>query len=782
MNRIGKIIIVCIVVLLAAGVALLDIPDWKALDIDKIASAAASTVLYAADGSEMTGLYSGSRREYASLSQMPSYLHEAFIAAEDERFYSHHGVDLRRMAGALWSNIRSLSIAEGASTITQQLIRMTHLSAEKTLSRKAQEIVLAIALERKMSKDEILEYYINIAYFGSGAYGAANAARRYFSKDISQLTLAQAALLAGLVKAPSAYAPDSAPEKALGRRAYVLSRMLKCGYITQEEYIAADSEPLFLALSEEEASQCGWYVDAVMEEAMEALDISAEAFLSGGYKVYTALDCAMQSEANSLFADPARFPANASDGTPVQAALTAIEPATGEVLCMTGGRKYGARRALNRATQISRQPGSAFKPVSVYAAAVDGCGYVPTDFVQDEQRDFGGGYSPGNAGGKFYGAVTLRTALAKSLNAASVDLITKVGISGAREYARRFGLPLAKADSGPSLALGALTNGVSPMQLCSAYSTLAAGGKRIEAHCIRRILDRSGALLYEFSGEAGESISEQSACILTSMLQSAVTQGSAKALQSTGFPVAAKTGTVSMEQSGNRDAWIAAYTQNVAVCIWMGFDEPDVLHCIAQGSGGSAYPARLAAAFLSACAWRSDSGEFPIAPGLTQACIDEEALSAGRQVMLAGMYTPPSRRMTELFHADAVPSIVSNIWHAPDMVWDLRVRQQNGLPVIEFSAEAGAGYRVYRTGDDTQLLIADIVADADGPVQLIDGDAAGTVYYSVVPYNAALYQEGVDLRGTECLPVVWTSAPRFFEWLGPAATESEAAEQADPLF
>jgi len=784
MKRIWKITGVFALFVMAAGIFLMDIPNWKKLDTAKIASAASSTVLYDAQGGEIGGLYEGGRRKYAPLSDMPVYLPQAFVAAEDARFYEHCGVDVRRIFGALLSNVRSMRLSEGASTITQQLVRMTHLSTEKTLSRKAQEALLAMQLERRMSKDEILEYYINIAYFGSGAYGAASAAEIYFSKDIADLSLPEAALLAGLVKAPSSYEPDENPEKALERRAYVLRRMQEEGFISEEERAAADKQELSLHMSSISPAVSGWYADAAMEEAMAALDISAEAFLSGGYRVYTALDPDMQAKADELYENASHFPADAADGTPVQSALVAIEPKSGEILCLIGGREYTTRRGLDRAVSIRRQPGSAFKPVSVYAAAVDADGFVPASIISDEQRDFGGGYSPGNAGGKFYGAVTLRTALSKSLNAASVDLLTRTGIGNARKYAERLGIPLTKSDSGLSIALGALTEGVSPLALCSAYSAFANGGMRTGAHCIRKIEDADGNLLYAFSGEAEQAVSPESASIITSMLETAVESGSAQALQSVGFPVAAKTGTVSMEEEGNRDAWIAAYTQNVSVCIWMGFDEPDSAHCIPEGSGGSAYPARLASAFLSACADRADSGIFPIAHGLSRVTIDRAALDETGQIMLCSEYTPPSMQMPELFRTGSEPTMVSNVWQAPDMVWDLRVHQQDGLPVIEFTAQAEAGYRIYRTTDGERTLIAETSSMIADTVRIIDGEAdpAKAHSYSVVPYHAALYEEGVELTGTECLPVLWSPTARIWEWFDAQEPEEAPAAGEEPLF
>ncbi len=783
MKRLWKMILAAPAILLIAAIMLLDVPNWAQLDIEKIESAALSTVFLDADGNEIRGLYAGSSKKYAPLSQMPEALPKAFIAAEDARFYEHGGVDLRRIAGAMLQNIRSLQLKQGASTITQQLIRMTHLSAEKTFSRKAQEAYLALQLEKALSKDEILEAYINISYFGSGAYGAASAAQRYFSKDISELTLAECALLAGLVQAPSAYEPDKNPEKALSRRGYVLRRMLECGFISQEEHDLADAEPLVLKMQANVSTEFGWYLDSAFEEAMDILDIPAEALLSGGYIVETALDPNMQRQANALFAEGGRFPDPAADGTPAQAALIAIEPESGEILCMMGGREYETRRGLNRATSIARQPGSAFKPVSVYAAAVDRDGFVPSSLLQDEQRDFGGGYSPGNAGGKFYGTVTMRTALSKSLNAASVDLLTRTGISPAKDSAEKLGIPLAKSDSGLSLALGALTEGVSSLQLCSAYAAIANEGVRVQAHCVRQIRDHRGEILYEAAPQEVRAMKPESACILTSMLESAVSDGSAKALQQVGYPVAAKTGTVAMDGDGNRDAWITAYTPKIAVCVWMGFDEPDETHCLPEGSGGSAYPARLASAFLSACSDRANAGEFPLAQGLSRVEIDLKALEEAGQVMRACEYTPESLRASEIFIAGHEPTLVSNVWHAPGMVWDLRVVQENGAPMIEFTGEESAGYRVYRETDGIKTLVAEIANESAGLVQMIDQGAESDLShrYTVVPYNSELAREGIDLCGVECLPVEFRAGSRFWEFFD-FTPDSAAATPGEPLF
>ena len=460
----------------------LDLPHWQKLDLERLYGVRQTTLVYDGAGEAMGTLYGSENRLIVPLSEVPQHVQAAFIAAEDLRFYQHHGVDVWRVFGALWQDIKSLSFKQGASTITQQLIKLTHLSSAKTLSRKAQEAVLALQLERNLSKEEILERYLNVVYFGKGAYGIEAAARAYFDKPAAELTLAEGALLAGVVKAPSNYAPHLNPARAVARRDSILATMSAHGFITEAEAEAARAEPLHLAAiaEPEDARPAAWYLDAALAEAARCLSLPAETVLSGGYRVYTGYDPALQAAALELYAAPDSFPPDAADGTPVQAAFVALRPADGEVATLVGGRSYDVQRGLNRATQIARQPGSAFKPISTYAAAIDAFGYVPSSFADDTQRACADGYAPRNAGDTYNGLVTLREALARSLNVATVDLAANIGLQSVRGYAERFGIELDADDANLSLALGSLTYGVSPARLCAAYGALANGGAAVE--------------------------------------------------------------------------------------------------------------------------------------------------------------------------------------------------------------------------------------------------------------------------------------------------------------
>ena len=772
--------------LLAAGGALallvalfvwrLDIPHWQKLDLNRLGRADSAAKVYDA-GDREVGTLDGSRpAAWASLGEVPEYVQNAFIAAEDLRFYRHHGVDLYRMFGALWHDIRTLSYSQGASTITQQLIKLTHLTQAKTLSRKAQEIVLALQLEHRLSKREILEAYLNNVYFGHGAYGIEAASETYFDKPVGELTLSEGALLAGVIKAPSSYAPHLNLDKSVARRNSVLSTMAEHGLISEGEAREAKNESVRLAAAAEEAPRYAWYMDAVLTEAQQALGWSAEEVLTAGLRIHTGLDPALQDDAEALFSAAANFPEDAPDGTPAQGALAALDTGTGELRAVVGGRSYDVRRGLNRATQMRRQPGSAFKPVSTYAAAIDAYGYVPASVIDDTPRTFEGGYSPRNAGGNSYGPVTLREALSRSLNIATVDLAETVGIPAVREYAGRFGIELSERDGSLALALGSLTDGVSPARLGAAYCALANGGIAVQPHAIRRIEDADGHLLYAARSIRRRAVDPAAAYMLTDMLRTAASSGSAKALASCGIPVAGKTGTVSEPAGGTRDVWTVAYTPSVAVSVWMGFDQPDAGHALAATEGGSGYPARLCASFLKDAAPVLGGRDFQRPGEVRTVLLDGLALKQSRVALLSTEKTPAAYTVRELFRAGNTPQRFSTAWQAPSAVTDFANAAGNGeTPVLTFTArEEGAEYVLMRTVNGASEEIAVLRGQ---PGELLRYEDAGhdlrqPATYTLVPRNARLYAEGALLTGPLPPPVEYAPGGFLNAIMGIGAAEA----------
>lgn len=776
-----------VIVTLGSFIWKLDIPHWQALDLSKL-NAAGATEVFDVHGQVAGTLHGRENRRWVSLDQVPEKVQNAFIASEDLRFYRHHGVDVYRLFGALWNDIRTMSFSQGGSTITQQLIKLTHLSSAKNLSRKAQEIALALKLERVMTKQQILEAYLNTVYFGHGAYGIEAAANVYFGKTVGELSVAQGALLAGIIKAPSTYAPHLNMERSVRRRNGILDTMAENGFITRQEAADAKSEAVTLAENQTDKRLYAWYMDAVLTEAAEALRLSGDDILTGGYRIMTGLDPGMQTAAEALFEDADRFPAAAADGTPVQAGLIVLDNQTGEVRSVVGGRNYDVALGLNHATQIRRQPGSAFKPISTYAAAIDAYGFVPSSTIEDTPRTFDGDYTPRNAGGKTYGTVTLREALSRSLNIATVDLADLIGTEALRLYARRFGVPLSDQDVNLSLALGALTDGVSPETLGAAYCALGNGGMRVTPHFITEIRDKSGQVVYRAEVRQERAVQDSTAYMLTDMLKTAAKSGSARALKQSGVPVAGKTGTVSESSGeGTRDIWTVAYTPEIATAVWMGFDAPDPAHVMPASEGGSGYPAKLCAAFYKSVSEELSGKDFRKPRSVRTALVDRVALEQEHRVLLTTENTPAEYAEAELFHTDDMPEEFSDNFTAPRMVADLKLLTGPGeTPVLSFTAQdQRAEYRLVRMSNGRTEEVAVLTGEPGREIRYadVDHDLSQSADYVLMPRNALLSALGMVLTGPQSATVHYSPGGLLNKIMGvgtadaaPTPTEVELSD------
>lgn len=566
-----------------------------------------STIIYDRDGNEIWVL-SGKENEqrvYVPLKDIPKHVQDAFIAIEDARFWQHRGFDPRRLIGAAWVDLKYLLTGEGdiqgASTITQQLAKNAYdLDRGRKISRKVQELLLAIQMERNLSKEEILESYLNEIYFGRNYYGIGMAAKMYFGKHPRDLTVAEAALLAGMVQRPNAYDPLRHPEAARERQELVLAQMVRWGFLTPEEEQAARSEKLTFAQPAADAPQsesraAGYFVDYVIrvltdreEAALYGIEpIPEEALFRGGYRIYTTFDPKVQAIADEAVArvmDPKRDPRFALDGKDpqdwVQVGVAVMRPSTGEVLALVGGRRRDGMRQLNRATDTLRQPGSAMKPLAAYTPAFELLGWGPGTVVDDVayKADSRGNPWPQNYGGQaFNGLVPVRRAVEQSLNAAAVQTIAKVGPARAIEIARLLGVRHLVTE-GPrndvqlAAALGGLTSGVSVLELTAAYSTLANLGLRVDPVVVTRIVDRDGKVIFEAHPRRRQVIKESTAWLMVDTLKGVIRRGTAasatRGLQ--GWPAAGKTGTTEK----NTDAWFVGFTRDLAVGVWNGYDNP----------------------------------------------------------------------------------------------------------------------------------------------------------------------------------------------------------------
>lgn len=666
------------------------------VDSEKLEHYSLTTYVYDRNNEVVGSLHGAEDRTYVSIDSIPLQVRQAFIAAEDIRFYQHHGIDPIRMVGAAAANLRSRSLSQGASTITQQLVKNTHLSSKKSFSRKFEEIILALKVEREYTKNQILEMYLNNVYFGNGAYGIETAANKYFGKSASDLSLVESAALAATLKAPSNYAPHIQPENNQKRRNQILATMEEQGYISIHNAYEAQHEKLTLAVQETESAQGSWYLDAVLQEATKLLNLETEELAQLGLHIYTGQDTALQNRCDELFADKALFPEDAPDGVKCQGALVIMDSATGEILAMEGGREYTVRMGFNRVLNARRQPGSVLKPLAVYAPALERHLSTPARIFDDRPTDFGQ-YSPKNYGGKYYGLVTMRSAVAQSLNIPSVQMLSEMGGFTGYESLLRFQLEPDPSDTGLSLAVGSMNEGVRPIQLCAAYASLSSGGIYHPPVLIRRIEDRDGHSLYEAPASEKKVLDSSVSYVLTSLLQSVAARGTGKALAELGIPIAAKTGTVGYDETHHRDAWSAAYTPQIAAVCWVGFDQTDSLHALSSSVTGGKHPTQLLLKLFQSLNLSDDAFSQPD-EGVVWKALDANSLQSQNGPLLAGPYTPPEDVIYEVFLSGTEPIQQAENVMIPQAPGDLHVTtDDHGMPLISFTVQDNnVLYHIYR--------------------------------------------------------------------------------------
>lgn len=532
----------------------------------------ASSRIYDAKGRLITTVHAEENRLPVSIDEVPANLQNAFIAVEDNRFYEHHGVDPLGIIRAVFRNIISgNATAQGGSTITQQLARNAFLSQEQTLKRKLLEAFLALKIERQYTKKEILEMYMNQIYFGQGCYGIQTASKVYFGKDVKDLSLAQCALIAGLPNSPNYYSPFHSVEAAKQRQSIVLDQMVKYGYITEGEAAAAKEADIHLARPQEQRgtdSVASYFVNYVIHLISEKYD--SDAIYKEGLQIYTTLDLDLQKEAEAALKK--NLPDAYTDDnnlTQPQGALVSIEVGTGYVRAMVGGR---GQDHFNRAVQMTRQPGSAFKPFVYLTAFANKV--TPFDILSNTAKDFGGGWTPKNYGGTSGGSVTVMEALVKSMNIPTVYLADQVGMGKVIQTAKNVGISTLVtegeySDTNLATALGGLTYGVSVWDMAKAYSVFANGGKLVEPTVIMKVVDRNGKVIEDHSGarESTQAVDEASAWTLTSVLEEVISRGTGGNAY-IGRPSAGKTGTTDDEH----DAWFVGYTPDLSTAVWVGDD------------------------------------------------------------------------------------------------------------------------------------------------------------------------------------------------------------------
>ncbi len=745
--------------LLIGSVWLFSQDAWHALDLKKIVHADETLLIKDRDGKIVSRLYLHENRVSVDVRTLPAHVKNAFLAAEDARFYSHPGFDLIRIAGAALHDLRAGSYVEGASTITQQLIKLTHLSAVKTLDRKVDEAILSYQLEKQFTKDEILSFYLNRVYFGGGYYGIEAAAEGYFGVHASELSLAQSALLAGVLKSPATYAPHLRPEASVGRRGVILDLMAEYKMIDKTEAESAKTEPLVL-VPDTVKQKHDSYIDLALTEACSLLNCDLDSLLTGGYTIETAMDANAQRIAENAFANDAYFPFYGDESS--EGAMVLIDAKTGGVSAIVGGRDTSAALGFNRATRIRRQPGSAIKPILVYAPALE-AGYTAASMLLDDPSDFGD-YTPRNASGRYEGWVTMREAVRKSLNLPAVSLFRELGVQPCKAFATRMGIRFDVRDDSLALALGGFTYGVSPYRLCGAYAALAAGGIYREPYVITRITDRAGTELYRHETNASRVMSEGNAFILTSLLTSVAQEGTASMLSTLPFTLAAKTGTVG-DETGNRDIWLACYNPEYAAVVWMGFDDASGGRCLPRDSGGGSYPAMLLSDVFSALYPEGIAPEFSVPADVIRVPLDAVTLKNEHMAVLANGLTPGSKTVSEYFVRGTEPVEITQYWQIPEPPTDLNVVLSGGVAEITFMPPSRyMRYRLYREDASGFSVLLETFENAVYPVSFSDpvDHLYGEYAYYIVPVHPSLSSDGEPLCGRSSEKKwisIWRSLP-----------------------
>lgn len=521
--------------------------------------------------------------------QIPKLLVDAFVATEDRRFFEHQGVDIWSIGRAAVRDIVARSAVEGGSTITQQLAKNVFLNDDKTFFRKATELSIALAIERKMTKEEIITTYLNRIFFGKGAYGIKEASETYFGvTDLNKLKVWQIATLAGLPKAPSRYNPQSNPDLSKERRGVVLQLMADQGYITQAEAKeAAAVDYNYNASAKDKDKNYEAFIEYAMQEAEDVTGLTSDDLNRGGYKIYTTMDAKAQQNLETSFQNNDLFE-KSSDDVPVQGSMVIVNNDTAGIVALLGGRNYNTGN-FSRVTS-RRQPGSAFKPIISYAPALESGKFNPNSLLSNEKQCFGN-YCPTNLHG-YTSTVTMDEAIQDSINIPAVWTLNQIGIDSGLAFAKSVGFSLTDQDRNLALALGGLSTGTNTLEMAQAYRTFADGGTYTPAYAVKSIVDSGGDEIYKNKADSSQVISKQTANEMTQMLEDVVNDGTGKRAQ-INRPVAGKTGTTQhgiegFRSSANRDAWFVGYTKEWTAAVWMGYDKPDRTHLLNESSGMAA--------------------------------------------------------------------------------------------------------------------------------------------------------------------------------------------------
>lgn len=615
--------------------------------------------------------------DYIKLSKLSSNTTNAFICAEDKRFYRHSGLDYVRIGGAIVSNLKSGSFSQGASTISQQLVKNTQLSNEKTLKRKLKEMKLTKQLEKKYSKSQILEMYLNTIYFGNGCYGIENASKHYFNKSASNLTLAESALLAGTINAPSVYDIEDHQDKAVKRRDLILSLMKQHKKISQDEYNSAVSDSINLNLTKLKNNEIAY--NNILKEACKILKTTENQIKNKDIKIHTSINQDLQNKLCRICQNYySKLPTNISIATIV------IDKNSGNIISLTG---------KNSDFSSKKQPGSTIKPILVYAPGFEKNIISPATKILDQKIDISG-YSPENADKKYHGYVSVREALKNSYNIPAVKLLNEIGITDAQNFAKKMGLTFEKSDHNLATALGALTNGVSLKNLADCYLCFSNLGKYKPSSLISKI-EYNGKIIYENQNSFKSVMNESTAYLITDILKDCTKTGTAKRLKDFPFEIASKTGTVGKQNStNNTDAYNISYTSEHVIFTYIGADN------MQSNINGSTYPTMISKEILQTLYSNHLPKSFKTPSSVVK-------LNLNKQDYDNNKLTKSDNSKDSIMEVFSKNNLPNNNDKFPNLNLDV-FNFKNQKPILCFSADENHIYNIHRINKNKEEIISSL--------------------------------------------------------------------------
>lgn len=630
---------------------------------------------------------------YVKLSKLSSNTKNAFLCAEDKRFYKHKGLDYIRIGGALVSNIKSASFSEGASTISQQLVKNTQLSNEKTIKRKLKEIKLTKELENKYTKDEILELYLNNIYFGNGCYGIENASKHYFGKPANQLSLAESALLAGSINAPSFYDIESNLERAINRRNLILNLMQKYNKINGDELQQALNEAPNLNLKDI-SSNLSLY-NLTIKKACKILNLTENQLRSSNYKIYTSIDDKLLSLANNTLKS---YPVTNAASTTI-----ILDNKSHSILAIGGNVKNFEQEF---------QPGSLIKPILVYAPAIEKNIISPATKILDNKINISG-YSPSNYDKKFHGYISAKTALAKSYNIPAVKILNELGVENAKEFAKNLGIEFENSDNHLALALGAFEKGITPKSICDAYSSFANSGSFAESSIITKITLGS-KIIYNKPQEEKQAYSDSTAFLINDMLKESVKTGTAKKLSSLNFPLCSKTGTVGKSNSNkNTLAFNIAYTSNHLILTLISGDN------LPSNINGGSYPTNINKDILKSIYKNYTPSDFEKPNSVKLVNLDEKNYTNNELVA-----STTDSKIKEYFKNENSPKLEQNFLELN------AINSPNHKPILCFTVNKNYDFYLIRKQNDEEKIILSSTQNNENFIKFCDKTAKNNEIYT----------------------------------------------------